>query len=191
MTGYEIVFDIANQGYKPQWLPLAAGVFVALVCVHVFRTARDKVTRILTAVLVCLAVAGTVAELWRHHREYESLRQVVLEGRYTVLEGRVTDFQRDPWGGNVPQIFSVAGHRFEVHGPRMTASFHQTVSQGGPDLTGKCVRIGFTTNDTFVPPTDMIVWLGIRRSGCADEVDATSAVDGDSVTHTQFTISPA
>ncbi|MEQ1707397.1 MAG: hypothetical protein ABL864_03595 [Terricaulis sp.] len=81
-------------------------------------------------------------------------------GAATTL--RVTKFHPDPADRRRPQYFEVGGYRFSQLGAAPTPALHRTLHSGGPDLTGQCVKIAFNERNE-------ILWLGIRRSGCAGE----------------------
>ena len=172
-TGYDVVFDLANQDYQPPWFSLIVAVGGAIMLAHFALTTRELGTRVFVGFLACGFCLVGFSAVSGHWNEYRQLRQAMSEDRYAILESRVADFQPDPWDGDGPQVFSVAGHPFEIRSFDSTTAFGRTVSEGGPDLSNKCVRVAFTQNEAT--RQDRIVWLAIRRSGCADEAAATDA----------------
>lgn len=166
--GYEVFFDIANQTYNPPWPALAVGVFGSFAAAYIAVTTRyRRAIRILVAIGACLGIAQTAATAFTHWHEYKALRSAALQGDYETLESRVEDFHADPGDGDGPQTFSVSGQRFVMTSSDITAGYNRTVSRGGPDLTDKCVRVAFVTGERT--RRNQIIWLGIRRSGCADD----------------------
>ena len=166
--GYEVFFDIASTPYNPPWPALAVGAFGSLAAAYIAVAMRySRAIRILVAIGACLGVAQTAATALTHWNEYRALRSADVQGNYETLESRVQDFHADPGDGDGPQTFSVSGQRFVMTSSDITAGYNRTVSRGGPDLTDKCVRVSFARNDHT--GRDQIIWLGVRRSGCADE----------------------
>jgi hypothetical protein len=167
-NGYEVFFDIASTPYNPPWPALAIGAFGSLAMMYVAVTMRHSRTiRILVAIGACLGIAQTAATALTHWNEYRALRSAAVQGDYETLESRVQDFHADPGDGDGPQTFSVSGQRFVMTSSDITAGYNRTVSRGGPDLTDKCVRIASVTGERT--RRNQIIWLGIRRSGCADD----------------------
>lgn len=162
---YDVAFDIAAAGFRFPW-PL---VFTCLVSIGAGITLvrRHGTSTVgVFAVIICTTlVLGTLAMLVGEWRGYQTLREAVAEKRVTFIEGTVNEFYGGSPGGNLPETFSVSGTRFEIEGPVFGQQFKSIASQGGPDLSGRCVRIGYVDSESK-PPSYAIVWLGIRRNGC-------------------------
>lgn len=169
---YTVVFDLLANSYRPPWFIIFCTTFALLASASVISRWRGKMLPTIAAIGFLLVGTSMISAHWRQDRE---LRAAVNEGRATVIEGPVLDFERDPWTANLPQRFRVGEHRFAVHASTVTPAFRQTVSRGGPDLTGKCVRIVFVRDTRFRPARKMIVWLGVREDPC----EATESVNPD------------
>jgi hypothetical protein len=160
MSDYVVLFDISRDAYTEWTVGLfglgivASGVLAAFW----FDESWKKVAGLWVA-LAGLLLTGLIIGLgWN---DYFRLRDAYRNGRFAVAEGRVEQFQRDDGAGDSPQTFVVSGHSFEVWMSRGSPAFHKTVSAGGPDLRGKCVRMLYTDRNE-------IIWLGIRA---CDETD--------------------
>jgi len=163
---YDVAFDLTSRGFEAYWTSLAGVVFVVIVCAGI-AIKGPRSARVFAFFIGAVAAILVLTDTWFQHREYQSLRHSVDTGEYVELEGTVTNFTPDPWGADTPQVFVLSGHRFEVHAAGDTSAFRRTVSRGGPSLLGRCVRLRFV-RDEFVNQ-DKIVWLGLRREGCADQ----------------------
>ena len=167
-SDYEVYFDIVSTPYNPPWPVLVVGILFSLAAASMAMTTRHgRAIRVLVAIAACLGVALTAFSVFTHWNEYRALRFAASHDTYRTLESRVRDFRRDPTSGDGSQTFSVSGQRFLMNSSDITAGYNQTVSQGGPDLTDKCVRVSFITSERT--RRALILWLGARRSGCADE----------------------
>jgi hypothetical protein len=62
-------------------------------------------------------------------------------GRYSVIEGVVTDFHPMPYEGHDDECFSVTSRRFCYSDYQATPGFHNAASHGGPIRPGLRVRI--------------------------------------------------
>jgi hypothetical protein len=94
---------------------------------------------IFSLLLAALVLPGTLLE---YRRAASDLR----EGRYSVVEGPVTDFVPMPYEGHAQESFTVNGHRFSYSDYSMTAGFRNTTSHGGPIRESLYVRISYSGN---------------------------------------------
>lgn len=160
----EVLFDLAVAAYEPSWFALLIGIVGTIGLIGFVISRRQATERLFAMGVAIVFFCITASTNWEHWREYVALREAIDRGAYTVVEGRVTNFRRDPPGGNEPQSFAVNGRRFLVRGASVTAAFHDTVSRGGPDLSDKCVRIAFVEWHRDVEPK--IIRLEVRP--CSD-----------------------
>jgi hypothetical protein len=130
-------------------------IFVAIGAMLVFRPAFMQLTlprglhgraRVIFSWIffkfsLLLAAVGLPGTL----REYHRATSDFLEGRYSIVEGPVTDFVPMPYQGHALESFTVSGHRFS-HSDVVTAGFRNTASNGGPIREGLYVRITYTGN---------------------------------------------
>jgi hypothetical protein len=91
------------------------------------------------SLLVATALPSTLLE-------YQRATSDLREGRYSVVEGPVTDFIPMPYEGHALESFTVNGHRFSYSDNIMTAGFRNTASHGGPIREGLYVRISYSGN---------------------------------------------
>jgi hypothetical protein len=69
------------------------------------------------------------------------LRDSLLNGKYTVVEGVVVDFVPMPYSGHAMEKLNVDGHHYEYSDYNVVAGFNNTQSHGGPIHQGLRVRI--------------------------------------------------
>jgi hypothetical protein len=91
----------------------------------------------------------TLVSFAASYGEYVSLRHALEAGRYSVVEGEVTDFNPMPRNGKGYESFVVSGKRFIFSDSELTAGFNQTTSHGSPIHVGAYVRIAYI-GDTVV-----------------------------------------
>jgi len=68
------------------------------------------------------------------------------EGRYSIVEGPVTDFVPMPNEGHSYESFTVQGRRFTYSDYEVTSGFHNSTSHGGPIRQGLYVRVTYMGN---------------------------------------------
>ncbi len=161
-ANYEVIFDISQQSFD--WLgvtfPFASLAALGIGFATLSRGDRLRAMgAIIAAVSLVLLICSASLATYLLHR----LKAEYSAGRFTVVEGVVDEFRPDAHSGQQTEVFSIEGHFFALR-PSWGPGFNQTVSQGGPDLSGKCVRIA------FIDPNE-ILWLGVRHAGCAHDAD--------------------
>jgi hypothetical protein len=145
---YELVFDVAEAGYRQWWVP-ATMLFLLVVWlgVAVFRHIANSPQPLgwrgwlyylssgFFVFLFVVSFAVTFSDYWH-------LREALRTGNYEVVEGKVTKFVPEPAEGHaVMEKFVVNGHRYEYSYWVVTAGFNNTQSHGGPMCEGLLVRI--------------------------------------------------
>ncbi|MDD5494420.1 MAG: hypothetical protein PHG36_07110 [Dehalococcoidia bacterium] len=73
--------------------------------------------------------------------EYISLSNALVENRYAIVEGVVTQFDPMPYTGRKDESFTVNGIKFKYSDYLVTNAFNNTKSHGGPIDEGKYVKI--------------------------------------------------
>jgi len=164
---YELIFDVAQGGFRNWWFPAVGLIFFA---VGIFLVKNRAILPIMFSwqvgpkdgsklgffFLVCsvlwmmVAFAGT----WR---DYAALRNALKEGTVAVVEGRVENFVSVP---HKTERFSVCGASFSYSDYGVTAGFDNTNSFGGPIREGLWVRIAHFGN--------AIARLEIARQGASE-----------------------
>ena len=138
---FRVVFDVAQRPFD--WSPVfVAGVFVAMGVLG-FVVARHTKGSLLGPTLL-IVVGLLTASFWVgvHYQHYQRLSEARRSGNYQIIIGRVEEFQ--PGGSNSPEVFTVNGRRFEVWPSMLEEGFSERVVDGGPDLSGRLVRIEYT-----------------------------------------------
>lgn len=166
---YEVVFDVAQAGYRNWWFP-ACGLLFLGFCILIKFFAKQMAekpfqfgeivptpnptkppskSRLLPPICltvfcllwVVLAFTGTLTD-------YLNLREAIDSGRYEIVEGKVTDFTPGgEWRGHTTESFLVKGKRFEYSWYSVTAGFNQTEPHGGPVREGLWVRIAHVNGE--------------------------------------------
>jgi hypothetical protein len=152
---YTTVFDASQHRYENFWSLTPILIFVAIGAMLVFwpvplrlnlpQNLRERAGKIFSwcffifSLLVAMALPGTLLE-------YQRATSDLREGRYSVVEGPVTDFVPMPYEGHAQESFTVNGHRFSYSDYIMTAGFRKTASHGGPIREGLYVRISYSGN---------------------------------------------
>ncbi|MES1200440.1 MAG: hypothetical protein ABUS57_03215 [Pseudomonadota bacterium] len=89
--------------------------------------------------------------------DYFRLVGELRAGEYQTAIGYVEKYSGDDDMGHRPETFSVGLSDFSFRGVDISPAFHHSVALGGPELTGKCVRVLYDQRQE-------ILWLGVRES---------------------------
>jgi hypothetical protein len=160
---YDVVFSLAEGSYQPPLFVVVWMTVFGIVCLVAIATRRGM-QQMLAGGALAAGMAFGAFSLFEHHQDYVRMRAQLQNGQAIALEGVVRYFQADSSIGNGSQKFTITGREFIVSSNSVTPGFTRTAGTGGPDLTGKCVRVVFVNEGVRRD----IVWLGIRRSGCAE-----------------------
>lgn len=136
-----VIFDIATApiDFMVTGIILAGAVVVGVGSRLVDLGWERQALVAFSALALVFAVGNVALTILERNTLLEQYRS----GDTQVVEGRVSNFSRDTRTGRGPQSFDVGEHHFEMWGLRETAAFNQTVSQGGPNLSSRCVRVVF------------------------------------------------
>lgn len=159
---YEVIFDLAQSGYRPWWFPALGLIFTIVGAVLVkFRRVVQQwrmprvLGKIFPYIFLGFSIFWTLAAFAGTYAEYYFLRKAYDEGRYQVLEGIVAQFDPMPYSGHKRESFVVGGKKFSYSDFEMTSAFNNTQSHGGSIRDGLYIRV------TYVE--DAIVKLEIKR----------------------------
>jgi hypothetical protein len=154
---YKTVFDASQHGYENFWslAPMLTS-FVAIGAMLVFRPAlmqlifpqglQGRARRIFSWIFFIFSLLFATVLLPGTLLEYQRATSDLREGRYSVVEGPVTDFVPMPYEGHALESFTVNGRRFSYSDYSMTAAFRNTASHGGPIREGLNVRVTYSGN---------------------------------------------
>ncbi len=144
---YKVVFDVAQVGFK-DWSFSAFGLIFIVIGVGMLiyrwkNPAKDSTfrTRIFPYAFTAFACFWTATSFWATYSGYSHLRNALHNGKYTIVEGTVTDFVPMPYTGHAMEKFNVNGHHYEYSDFVVVAGFNNTQSHGGPIRQGLKVRI--------------------------------------------------
>ena len=153
---FTTVFDAAQQGHPACRLN---GIGVTLVCVGLLLVlAPDLMQRLLpyglqgrarkifSWVFLGMALAGAFVTFRTTTHSYDVAAAMSRDGKYSVVEGQVTNFVPMPYGGHARESFAVGGKTFTYSDYILTGCFNNTTSHGGPIRAGLTVRISHVGN---------------------------------------------
>lgn len=153
---FKTVFDASQQGYETAWFPAFGLIFVAIGAMLVFRPAlmqqilpgglQGKPRKVFSWIFFSFALLWTTIAFLGTLAEYQGVASDLREGRFSVVEGPVTDFVPMPYGGHALESFKVNGRQFSYSDYVVTSAFHNTASHGGPIREGLYVRISYSGN---------------------------------------------
>ena len=140
----QVVFDIAESGYRTWWIPVA-GAVVVLFLWMVRRAglgASSPAWRSPTKFGFWFMLLWTGLALTGTLGEYVWLRWVRSQELYQVVEGRVAHFEPADEQHH-EESFWINGNRFVYSDSRMTSAFNRTARRDGPIRENQRVRIFF------------------------------------------------
>jgi hypothetical protein len=146
---------VSLAGYRTWPFALAGLVFVAagigffLFFRHNATTGRDRgIGRVVGSLLLVLYGAGWSFAAWSGTQgEYANLTTSLHNRHYLVVEGPVTAFRREGYGGHPPESWTVDGHHYTISSAVVTSGFgtpglvHQGDSLRIADVDGTIARI--------------------------------------------------
>lgn len=150
------VYDAARDGWGNLWFPAFGLIFVAIGAVMAF--ARDPKAdmapggprgygrRIFGWGIGIFAILWTILASIVVARSYIAAAYDLIDGRCSVIEGRVANFVPMPYEGHADESFVLAGQRFAYSDYEITSGFNQTASHGGPMRDGLYVRLCYRDN---------------------------------------------
>jgi hypothetical protein len=153
---FKTIFDAGQQGYTTIWFPTFGLIFVVIGALLVFRPAlmltllpnglQGRARKIFSWFFFIFALLWTAISFIVTFLEYLKVTSDLSAGRYSVVEGTVTDFVPMPYGGHSLERFTVNGNSFSYSDYVVTSGFHNTASHGGPIREGLRVRITYSGN---------------------------------------------
>ncbi len=157
---YQTVFDLAQAGYKSWWFG-TSGLLFLVVAILFLRYQRIQAALNSSSLLgasplvgntaipkfaIVFAAGWTLIAFGATYPEYRSAREALDTGRYSVVEGQVTDFVPMRYTGHSMERFTVGGQTFKYSDFDVTAGFNNTQSHGGPIKLGEFVRVAYIGN---------------------------------------------
>jgi hypothetical protein len=153
---FKTIFDASEQGYTTGWFAAYGLIFVAAGVLLVWRPAfvqpllpaglRSGERPIFVWLFLLFASLWTAGSFLVTYSRHQAAVSDLRAGRYSVVEGPVTDFVPMPFTGHALESFTVNGRRFSYSDFVVTSGFHNTASHGGPIREGLYVRISYSGN---------------------------------------------
>jgi hypothetical protein len=107
---------------------------------------QGRSRRVFSWVFFLFAVAWTFFTFAGTYSGYSSATNALDTGKYSVVEGPVTQFVPMPYTGHSEESFVVDGKRFSYSDFIVTSGFHNAASHGGPIRAGLYVRVSYIGN---------------------------------------------
>jgi hypothetical protein len=141
---YEVVFDVAESGYRYWTHPLLALAITAFVAIVLGRGGRPR-SRLLGTVALVAGTFIAVVVFALTFKSYQVLRRALDEGRYVTVEGTVISVRPGDRAGNREEVVTVSSggreYRYAFSHSRLTGGFDRISARGGPLRVGTRVRI--------------------------------------------------
>jgi hypothetical protein len=159
---YRLEFDLGAEGFQNVRSIIASSIvalgFVILLAVHASGRVRMRGIIPLAAFVASLFILlGFLPAERRAHARFQTMRDALGAGRFTLVEGRVEEFRPPDRRGNalVPESFAVYSHertfRYRYIESELTPGFRQPSDRGGPirymlrvriaDVDGRIARL--------------------------------------------------
>jgi len=153
---FRTVFDAAHAGYSTWSFPAFGLIFVCVGALLVFRPAlmlkimpsglQGRARTVFSWFFLIFAVLWTAVSFAATYVQYQTVTTALQNGRYSVVEGPVTDFVPMPYTGHSEESFVVGNRIFSYSDYIVTSGFHNTASHGGPIKAGLYVRVTYLGN---------------------------------------------
>jgi hypothetical protein len=148
---YQVVFDIASEGYKSWSFPTFGFLFITIgIGLVLIRKnlpgwwgKHPTASNFFTFCFLSFSVLWTAVSFVTTYQDYVSLSTAEQTNRVHVAEGVVTNFKPMPATGHAMERFCVSNKCFEYSDYVITGGFNNTSSHGGPIREGLSVRVSY------------------------------------------------
>lgn len=151
---FRLVYDAAAAGYTDWTVPATPLPLLAVVGLLLYVHVREKRPRHEGIVLylgVAVLLVFIVSGFWLTYPPYVAMRDALRDGRFTVVEGIVRDFEPGDGGDHRPESWHVeSGGRVYAYrySPSIGApGYRQTAAHGGMVREGVRVRVADVAGD--------------------------------------------
>ncbi|MGJ5815286.1 hypothetical protein [Paludibaculum fermentans] len=140
VTAFEVSGESSNSsfGLLGLVLVLAAGIVISAKLWFKWRQPHWIVPFFLCAFGLIWIYLG----IWFHNEGLAAMT-ALQSGRYSIVEGMVTDFHPMPYNGHDAECFSVRSKRFCYSDYDVSPGFRNAASHGGPIRPGLSVRVTY------------------------------------------------
>jgi hypothetical protein len=145
---YRVVFDLSQKGFQ-WWFPAFGLIFAVIGGVMIWwgRRKRWPLSRTFVGYFMLgFACLWSALVFTTTFSEYLKSRSAYRQGRFSEVEGDVTNFRPMPYEGHQDECFSVQSETFCYSDYGITAGFNNSASHGGPIREGLPVRVSFIGN---------------------------------------------
>ena|SRR5437867_3225624 len=146
---FDKIFDITQEGYLELWPPFAGALFVLLAFGGFLarRWLGPRWLRFMPLVVMIIGILWTLVATAITVIPYLELSAALRNGRCTLTEGVVTQFEPEPASGHGFESFVVDGKYFRYSVYEWSPGFHRTHLNGSPLREGVHVKIYHVGND--------------------------------------------
>jgi hypothetical protein len=145
MIEYQTVFTVMQKS-APWWIsvvtPTIISAFTVLAVIAFVKVKTRRLTIVIGYLLI--AVVGLVLSPAGIGDMYAGAKEVYAKGKYSTVEGAVSNFHPMPYSGHESEVFSVNGVQFSYSDYVVSPCFNNTASHGGPVREGLRVRIAYS-----------------------------------------------
>jgi hypothetical protein len=144
---YRLVYDAVQAGYTDWWFPGigVALLAIALVSAHFQRKETRSLGPWFNHLVAGFALCWAMGAFWLTYGDYRSMRSALRSNRFTVVEGRVRNFQPSDPGDHREERWEVESggsvYHYAYVPSSLTPGFRKTSVHGGPIREGLRVRI--------------------------------------------------
>lgn len=157
---FVLVFDAVQAGFSPARLMLpglvlaAIGLFFVFLGFHAPTRRRRLFAWIFGPVAAVWGLVWSAAAYRGTTAEYARIRDAMAAGRYTVIEGPVTDYVKERSSGTQPERWKVAGREYVISSLRLPRTpLHPGLVKEGTyvriaDVDGQIARFEIAADST-------------------------------------------
>ena len=145
---YRVVFDLSEKGFQ-WWFPAFGLIFVVIagVLIGLGRRYHWPLSRKLVGYfMIGFACLWSGLAFSIMLSEYLNLHSAYRLGKFSVVDGPVSNFRPMPYEGHQDECFSVQSQTFCYSDYGVTSGFNHSTSHGGPIREGIPVRVSYIGN---------------------------------------------
>ena len=143
---YHLVYDAVQTGYTDWWFPaIGVGILAVGLVSPYFHRKKRALGPWFSHFVAGFAPCWVVGAFWSTYGDYRSMRNALRSGRFTVVEGRVRNFQPSDPGDHKNETWEVESggrvYEYAYVPSSLTPGFRKASVHGGPVREGLRVRI--------------------------------------------------
>jgi hypothetical protein len=139
-------YNVLDNGYSVlgfATIGLVMAVIGIVVILFMNKSGAKPSKMLFLYIFTGFAILWTICSFMTTGSEYFECRNVMKNGTYKEVEGKVENFDPMPFSGHKDESFTVNGILFKYSDFGVSAGFNNSKSHGGPIDEGKYVRIRY------------------------------------------------